>query len=290
MKITRDNSALVTALMPLKYYNEPYLHDSIESLLSQHDPNWRLLIIVEVADYFPIKNQLAFFLKDDRIKVKETDAAGFIGRINTGMLFAKTEFTSLLFADDKWSRDAVSVLNQNIRSHPDVDFFHSSRVIIDEKGAEISPVFKSKIHFDTADFKWGSPVKHLLCWRRTKGLEIGGVDPDLADHGPDDYDFPWSMLDAGATFRAIEECLYYYRNHCEYYRLTTHVPRQRMKREVKKILKKHGVGWLEREIIIWRRIWTGSLGGQSLYRNSLEQWLSNRFNLRIRRKWRQIEY
>ena len=48
--------------------------------------------------------------------------------------------------------------------------------------------------FETA----GSPVKHLMCWRRALGLEIGGMNEAVSDHGCDDYDFPWRMAEAGA--------------------------------------------------------------------------------------------
>lgn len=283
-------SALVTAIMPLKYFKPCFLQSALQSMRDQSDPDWRLLIVVEAGDYSTLNNQLCQDLKDDRIEMMTTERPGFVGSINTGMYHAGTEYTALLFADDRWTEKAIKVLNDHIRSYPQVDFFHSSRAVIDERDQIISPVFESKERFKIESFKWGSPVKHLLCWRRTKALAIGGIDETLTDHGPDDYDFPWSMAEHGASFKAIKECLYLYRNHCDYYRLTTHVPRSRMKREVNKILRKHGVSWWERKKIIWKKSLNGNLGGQSLYNNHLQEWIANKLGIDATENWRQNSY
>jgi len=43
-----------------------------------------------------------------------------------------------------------------------------------------------------------------------------GIEPSVVwmsrnNHGPDDYDFPWTMAEAGAVFCAIKDPLYLYR-------------------------------------------------------------------------------
>ena len=84
-------------------------------------------------------------------------------------------------------------------------------------------------------------MKHLLCWRREKALAVGGIDESLASVGPDDYDFPWCMAERGAVFKAIDEPLYVVRDHRECERLTTHLPLSVHKRDLRRILEKHGV-------------------------------------------------
>jgi hypothetical protein len=88
-------------------------------------------------------------------------------------------------------------LTAAIRAHPDTDFFHSSRRVIDEQDQPLSSVHRSRAEFALTDFVGGSPVKHLLCWRRAKGLAVGGLDESLNSVGPDDYDFPWTMAEHG---------------------------------------------------------------------------------------------
>jgi glycosyltransferase involved in cell wall biosynthesis len=281
---------LVTAIMPLRYYKPDFLEKSLASMMRQSNPNWRLLIVVVDSDFASLSEYLKRELTDERIEMVVRERPDFVGAINTGMKRAGTPFVSLLFADDKWSPDAVEVLNRNIRDYPEIDFFHSSRIFIDESDTIISQVYQSKKTFDMEAFKLGSPVKHLLCWRRTKGLEIGGIDEALSDHGPDDYDFPWSMAEHGATFKAISECLYIFRSHCDYYRLTTHVPLNKVIREVEKILKKHGVSWWERKKIILIRLWIGSLGDESIYRNAFEEWINTKLGIDGKKKWKQKTY
>ena len=66
------------------------------------------------------------------------------------------------------------------------------------------------------------------------------MDESLNSVGPDDFDFPWSMAEHGATFKAVADCLYIYRDHRASYRLTTHLPLSHHKREIARIMGKHG--------------------------------------------------
>lgn len=279
---------LLTVLMPLKYYKLDFLMQAVGSLLEQTDPNWSLLIAVDENEHRHFSALLKDALADPRVRL--TRGGGYAGKINVGMREARTEFASLLFADDRWSHEAVAVLNRRISGHPDVDFFHSSRIFMDESGRPISRVFLSREQVRLGDFKWGSPVKHLLCWRREKGLAVGGMDESLGAAGPDDYDFPWTMAENGARFMAIRECLYWARDHCAYNRMTTHTTLSEIGRQSRRILKKHGVGVFQRWKIVKRKIRRGNIGNQAVYRNALDRWLKQRMGRDPRRDWKQPRY
>ena len=92
----------------------------------------------------------------------------------------------------------IPVDNLKTRVDADIDFFHSSRIFVDEAGSALSDVVPARESVSAADFINGSPVKHLMCWRREFGLKIGGVDESLDVHGADDYDFPWTAAERGA--------------------------------------------------------------------------------------------
>jgi glycosyltransferase involved in cell wall biosynthesis len=279
----------ITAIMPVKNYHPGYLREAIASVTTQSTPAWRLVIVVEPDDEEMFRTLLARDLEDPRVEVIANRGRKLAGAVNSGMRHAHTEFVALLLADDRWSKDAVQVLLEYIATHPNADFLHSSRMIIDEKGAAISPVYASRSRFELEEFKRGSPVKHLLCWRREKGLAVGGLDESLNSVGPDDYDFPWTMAANGAKFQAVSECLYYYRNHCECYRLTTHLPRSVHGREVDRILRKHGVGvWERLKLRVARR--RGAVGEQCLYRSPIDRWIKDKLGYDARRGWRQIRY
>lgn len=110
------------------------------------------------------------------------------------------------------------------------------------------------------------------------------MDETLNSVGPDDYDFPWMMLEQGAKFRAIPECLYTYRNHCSGYRLTTHLSRSVHLRELRRILTKHGV----KQHVIRLRLRGAKRGflRQCLYRNDLHRWVLDAIGFDPESGWR----
>jgi len=235
------SSAVITVLLPIKDPHPQFFREAIKSIIDQTSDVWKLIIIGENGELLVLQELLGVHRAHPNISVIRNESHLLSGALNTGMRAAKTDFVCILLGDDLLARNAVEILAQNIRRYPDVDFFHSSRSVINEDSKVISKVYVSKANFSISDFIKGSPVKHLLCWRREKGLAIGGVDENLGVHGADDYDFPWSMAEAGCSFKAIPECLYYYRDHREHERLTTHIPLDVQVQELKRIFEKHGM-------------------------------------------------
>jgi glycosyltransferase involved in cell wall biosynthesis len=275
----------VTVLLPVKAYHPPYLKQAVASVTSQTSPDWRLLVIVEPGDLRHFGDVLSDLVADSRVTLIPNEGRALAGKLNTGMRHATTEFAASLFADDMWTPEAVEVLNRYIESHPEVDFFNSSRRYIDEQGAPISGVYQSRTIRGPQDFERGSPAKHLLCWRISRALSFGGIDESLDSVGPDDWDFPWTMAEHGAVFMPIQECLYVYRDHRTSFRLTTHIPRSQHKREIRRIMTKHGVD--PRVIRIRIASAEDKFLRQCLYRSRLDKWLKERFGYTPRRVWRE---
>src|SRR5262245_1347367 len=238
-KVTRQQPWL-TILLPLTNYYLAYLKKAVASVFKQSCSRWNLLIIVRRKDFKSFGEILQEELQHPQVTMIVNEGRRLGGALNTGMRRGRTDFVATLLGDDMWADNAVEVLTEAIARHPKVDFFHSSRIYVDENDNPISSVYDSLETFSLKDFLYSSPVKHLLCWRRKMGLAVGGID-ESHNHGSDDYDFPWTMREAGAVFRALKEPLYLYRDHREAYRLTTHVPLTSQKWAIRKIMKKHGV-------------------------------------------------
>lgn len=275
----------VTALIPVKEYVPEYLREAIASLLAQTSPRWQALVIHPRGARAELEAQLGGAAADPRIELAEEEGRKLAGALNTGMRRAETEFTAILFGDDLWAPEAVAVLERNIAAHPEVDFFHSARRIVDDQGRPISGVAPAEPDVCLETFLDRAPVKHLLCWRRELALSIGGIDESLNSVGPDDHDFPWSMAEAGACFGAIQDCLYVYRDHRAGYRLTTHLPLRTHVRETRRILRKHGVPRAE----IRRRVADARKGylRQCLYSSPLDAWLKRARGDDPARGWRE---
>ncbi len=274
----------VTALLPVHRYHARFLAEAAASMLAQTSPSWRLLVIVEREEP-GLHVALGDAAADERVRIVRNEGRKLSGALNTGMAHATTEFTGILLGDDLWAPEAVAVLESAIERFPDVDFFHSARRRIDGDGSSLGGVQPARDGFTIDDFVVRSPVKHLLCWRRELGLATGGLDETLECVGPDDYDFPWSMAEAGARFMAIQECLYAYRDHRDSYRLTTHLPLSVHVREMRRIRRKRGVDEERIEAII-EEARQGFLQ-QCLYRSRFDRWVKTVFRYDAHRGWRE---
>ena len=279
----------ITIILPVKHYVPRYLKAAVQSILDQSSGDWRLLVMADTSVAAELESFLQGDLSDSRFRLVAVDTPNLPATINAGMKQASTEFVTLLLGDDLFAANAIEILHRAIRAQPHVDFFHSSRRIIDGEGNSISSVHASRSHFEWKDFLNGSPVKHLLCWRRETALVIGGVDEAFSTQGPDDYDFPWSMFEHGARFQALPECLYIYRNHCDGFRLTTHDPRTVQLLTVRKILRKHGIGFWRSWMMMYAN-WRAGLGSQSIYGSRLTRWVYHVVGYDAAKSWRQSTY
>src|SRR5262245_29739050 len=150
----RVSDALITVVMPLKHHHPEFLQKAVGSITQQSSPSWRLVIVVENADAGTFTTLLSRDLQDPRVALVVNRGFRFPGAINTGVSDATTPFVAILLADDMWSSDAVETLNRYIEQYPEVDFFHSSRVVIDEHDVRISSISPSRARFAVRDFRW----------------------------------------------------------------------------------------------------------------------------------------
>jgi glycosyltransferase involved in cell wall biosynthesis len=279
----------ITIILPVKHYVPAHLRVAAQSVLNQSSGDWRLVVLADRSVAAELKSLLQGELSDFRVRLVCVATRNLPATINVGMKLASTEFVTLLLGDDLFEVDAIEVLQRAIRAHPDIDFFHSSRRVIDGNGISISSVHPSRVQFEWKDFLNGSPIKHLLCWRREMALAIGGVDEAFSTQGPDDYDFPWSMFEYGARFKALPECLYIYRNHCDGFRLTTHDPTTVQLLTARRMLRKHGVGFWRSLMMIYSK-WRGGLGSQSIYSSRLSRRFHRFVGSDAEKQWRQSTY
>ena len=212
-------------------------------------PDWKLYVILDEATPREVVSIVESYAVDPRVSFMFDCGHSLPAALNLGMAAARSEFLCVLLSDDRFDTQAIEVMNGYVERFPEVDFFYSARRLIDSRGEFRTEVLPS-LPCSLEDFKTiGCRVKHLLCWRRTRGLEIGGVDEEIL-HGADDYDFPWRMMEAGCRFRAVPECLYHYREHHDFQRLTSHNTLELQVAELRKMFGKHKVSQSETDAYI----------------------------------------
>lgn len=278
-------SSSVTVFIPVKHFHTGYLRQAVASVFSQTRPDWRLLIVGHPSSETRTREVLAAELADPRVEMIIADTDRLAGAYNAAMRSAGTEFLTPLLGDDMFAPTAVEVLGEYIESYPNADFFHAGRYFIDGEGRRLSSDYLPRETFAVEDFWKSSPVKHLLCWRRSTGLACGGVDETLDNFASDDWDFPWTMFEHGAKFVPIHRALYVVRDHRDAYRLTTHVTRDVQIRTFRRILEKHGTP----ARVVSERVRLAKRGflKQSLYRNPLHRWIRERLGFDASTGWRE---
>lgn len=250
-----DASDPITIMMPCKHQKREFFLDAVQSIVQQASPHWRLMVITDPSTPPEIDTWATSF-GDERIQLLRCPEKGFARKLNYGLRAASTSFVSILLSDDRYTPEAIETLAAYRERFPNADFFHSARRHINERGELWGDTMPSCETFDLNYFRTrGSPVKHLLCWRRQKSLEIGGMDESLSPHGCDDYDFPWRMAEAHATFQAVHECLYEYRLHHSHDRLTTTVPLSCQVATLRRMFSNHAVPEQDTDRYVQRSIY-----------------------------------
>ena len=246
----------VTVLMPCRNAHAGFLREALESVFAQTIESWELLLVDDASDDPRTLDVLAELARrgDPRVRVAASASPHITGAVNTGMRLARTPFVCTLHCDDLLEEHALETLSRTIDADRNADFFYSSRIHIDEQGRVLSRVYRAEPFESLNAFLYRCPVKQLHCWRVSAALAIGGMDESFGPHGGDDYDFAWSMAEAGYIFRVIPQSLYRIRDHREHYRLTTHVPLDVQVSELERIFAKHGVPrWRARREILRRK-------------------------------------
>ena len=280
MKDTR-----LTFFIPIRHYHADFLRQAVGSILAQTRTDWTLLLPVYREQEQEVTGVVGDALRDSRVRLVMRQGRNLAGAYNTAMRAAETEFIAPLLGDDMLVPETAATLGEEIGAHPGADFFHAGRFFIDAGGRRISADYLPERPVTAAEFARGSPVKHLMCWRVLAGLECGGVDEELENFASDDWDFPWTMLEQGAAFRAVPRALYILRDHRESFRLTTHVPRSVQLATMRRIMNKHGAS--EEAIRACMREARRSFLRQSLFRSTLHRWLRQRLGFDARRGWRE---
>ena len=240
------SSAQAAIVIPLLNQVDAWLEQCVRSALAQPDA---AQVLVVTSPHTRASN-LAVLARltdaDPRLRVMQRPAgaafadainAGFEAGFEAGCDRGGCERIGLLLSDDWLAPDALAACLER----PE-DLVATGRVACDASGRKRlwdripSAAAYSDLDDDEARACY---IGHFMVFRREPFLAVGGVDPDIGLTGADDYDLPWSLIEAGADVGFVERGLYHYRDH-EQQRLTLR-DRDSQLADLARVLAKHGI-------------------------------------------------
>lgn len=205
------NDELITILMPI-YDRESFFEEAIESVLGQTVPYWRLIITIDTMTPKPEIVKICERNTDQRISIILNQHKNQCSALNKAVKHVTTPYCSRLDSDDRLAPNAIETMTRNVRACPDVGYFYTSLLPIDENGVMTGDIegFKAEEFSRTRLEEWYI-TRHLVTFKVRDFAIVGGYDEDITY--AEDYLFALSAMIHGTNFMAIKDPLYLYRTH-----------------------------------------------------------------------------
>lgn len=115
----------VTVVIPA-YNAVQTLEDTLDSVLAQSYPNWKLIIVNDGSKDNTLQLAQEYAKKDERIRVIHQENQGSAGAYNTGVTAAETEWICICSADDLLMPNHLGIVMTAIEKNPKYDIFTTS--------------------------------------------------------------------------------------------------------------------------------------------------------------------
>lgn len=199
---------LISIVLPV-YNGEKYLHESIESIISQTYKNWELLILDDCSTDRSSQIAQEYAQKDARIRYFRNDSNLQLPRnLNKGFSLAKGQYLTWTSDDNRYKSEALERMYMALKEHSDAQFVFASCRIIDGNGKEIEYIMvneSSKKRLVGMD-----SVGACFMYTRKAYEAVGEYDPNFTL--VEDFDY-WQRIYTKFGAVTISDILYEYRWH-----------------------------------------------------------------------------
>ena len=213
----------------LPFYGDvAFMKQTVQSILNQSDPNWRLVV---VDDGYPDDTIPSWFesLKDERIEYqRNVKNLGANGNFQKCLGLLSAEYCLVMGADDLLEPNFVERINELISSNPGISMIHPGVKVIDENNEMISTrsdQVKKTIRESqsSSSVLSGEPLAKSLMkgnWMyfpsivwKTKTIQEIGFRPGF--HVCQDLGLAMDLIMQGGEMALIEDKIFRYRRHQE---------------------------------------------------------------------------
>lgn len=213
-----SSSPQVSVIIPV-YNGEHYISQAIDSVLSQTDSNYEIIIVDDGSTdntHQIIQHYIEKCQDPALIRYIFQSNQGVAAARNQGIQIAKGEFIALLDQDDVFLPEKLAHQVAYFKTHPDVAIVNSGWRLIDPNNNPISDIEPWHDLPDLTLAIWVTRTPILpsaLMFRRHAWEQVGGFDPRF--NGVDDVDFIWRLALQGYTAVWLPEITVNYRQHQE---------------------------------------------------------------------------
>ena len=213
----------------LPFYGDvAFMKQTVQSILNQSDPNWRLVV---VDDGYPDDTIPSWFesLKDERIEYqRNVNNLGANGNFQKCLGLVSADYCLVMGADDLLEPNFVERINELISSNPGISMIHPGVKVIDENNEMISTrsdQVKKTIRESQSisTVLSGEPLAKSLMkgnWMyfpsivwKTKTIQEIGFRPGF--HVCQDLGLAMDLIMQGGEMALIEDEIFRYRRHQE---------------------------------------------------------------------------
>jgi len=213
----------------LPFYGDvAFMKQTVQSILNQSDPNWRLIV---VDDGYPDDTITSWFesLKDERIEYQRNlKNLGANGNFQKCLGLISADYCLVMGADDLLEPNFVERINELISLNPGISMIHPGVKIIDENNELISTrsdQVKKTIRESqsSSTVLSGEPLAKSLMkgnWMyfpsivwKTKNIQVIGFRPGF--HVCQDLGLAMDLIMQGGEMALIEDEIFRYRRHQE---------------------------------------------------------------------------
>lgn len=200
------------------YNNFDFLSTCLESIFTQSYRSYEIVIVEDHSTDLRVRKFLELLQTQLRnLKIHyNTENEGISYSTNKGIDLSSGSYIVFLDCDDYLHPDALKVINKHVQEFPEVDYFFTDKIEVDENGefirkalyggyANLTPSGSVKI-----DLLDGMVASHLKVIKKEKIVEVGGLDTSM--DGVQDYDLALKIAEDG-RFKYINQPLYYHRQH-----------------------------------------------------------------------------
>ena len=202
-----DISIVITA-----YNYKAYVLESIESCLNQKNTSLEYEVIVVDDGSVDGTDAALAAVEHPRLRKFRIENSGIEQASNFGFLHSKGRYVVRVDADDKLANNYIEIIEHNLKSNPDFDFYYSNYFVIGAHGQiENSvqlPEFSKKEILSRGDF-----LATGTLYLRHSMEQLHGYSELVKNSGLENYEFILKLILSGGRGFRIPCELFFYRRH-----------------------------------------------------------------------------